>query len=248
MDKQIGDALDEILRAKSCDDMKEEDNNLDKKIDEALEEILAPSPRAQPHAPSTKISRKELIKTVQMNLDNIKDKNKEIEDEKNDIIELTKDIQSDDDIIINKSNGNKHKYENKIPSNFICPISKTIMSEAVMASDGRIYDKINIENWLKDNDTSPISQQKLRHKMLMPFNELTDKINYWKMKNSVKKRRKKKRRSSSLKKKKIKDVSVNNILVSLSPISPLSPLSPNDEHNETKNVNLEIGIDSSDTS
>ena len=72
-----------------------------------------------------------------------------------------------------------------IPLDFICPISKKIMNEPVMAADGRVYDKSSMEQWLKSNDTSPIFGQPLRHKFLMPYNELAGRINHWKMRNSI---------------------------------------------------------------
>jgi len=240
-DQQITEALDEILFDSNEIKEEEEEEDDDEVITLALNEILAPSPSPDPFIsdPFTsnnnqqiiindekKIDRKALIKTVERNLNNIQQRN----------------ISS-----INNKESNK-RYLNKIPSNFICPISNEIISQAVMAADGRIYDKKNIENWLKHNDKSPISGQKLRHKNLMPFNELNEKINYWKMKNLIKKNKKRKKR----KKRKTKSVSdlISSSSMSSSPLSPLSPLSQNedDTNNDNDTNNAEIGIDSSDTS
>eukprot|EP01083_Nonionella_stella_P081394 224187_1 len=96
------------------------------------------------------------------------------------------------------TNGN-NMFRHKIPSNFICPISKNIMNEAVMAADGRIYDRINMETWMETHDVSPVSGKRLRHTELMPFNPLTNEISAWKMKNRVKKKKKRRRRSPLLK-------------------------------------------------
>eukprot|EP01083_Nonionella_stella_P244956 852062_1 len=59
----------------------------------------------------------------------------------------------------NNENDNKQNDENKehIPSKFICPITKKIMINPVVAFDGNIYGKDAILKHLKEKGTSPIT-------------------------------------------------------------------------------------------
>jgi len=123
--------------------------------------------------------------------------------------------------------------EIKIPADFLCPISKTLMNDAVMAADGRMYDRVNIEKHFERSNISPVLGTKLRHQNLMPFNELSDKITRWKMKHRVCKRRRRKRR----KRKKAKS--------SVSEVSALAPCAEGSAQKELQSA--ECGVDSSDT-
>jgi tetratricopeptide (TPR) repeat protein len=51
---------------------------------------------------------------------------------------------------------------------FICPLTKNIFQEPVIAADNYTYEKIAITEWLIRNDTSPKTNQKLLHKNLLP--------------------------------------------------------------------------------
>ena len=51
---------------------------------------------------------------------------------------------------------------------FMCPISKTLMQDPVMASDGYSYERQAIEAYFKSNNTSPITQQPMVNKSLIP--------------------------------------------------------------------------------
>jgi hypothetical protein len=50
----------------------------------------------------------------------------------------------------------------------ICPITKDIMIDPVVASDGHAYDKKAIIEWLKVNNTSPVTRQVLENDTLIP--------------------------------------------------------------------------------
>ena len=50
-------------------------------------------------------------------------------------------------------------HKNKIPSKFICPITKQIMKDPVIAFDENIYERSAIEKYLKENNTSPITDE-----------------------------------------------------------------------------------------
>ena len=70
---------------------------------------------------------------------------------------------------------NKAEYERFIdvanqlpnpPDEFLCPISREIMFDPVVASDGRTYERLNIHTWLETNDTSPMTREKITDKTL----------------------------------------------------------------------------------
>jgi len=44
---------------------------------------------------------------------------------------------------------------------FLCPISREIMKEPVLAADGHTYDKENIEEWFKRSSKSPMTNEKI---------------------------------------------------------------------------------------
>lgn len=52
----------------------------------------------------------------------------------------------------------------QIQDMIICPLSKQIFKEPVMASDGHIYEKHMIEKWIKTNKTSPITREAIVNK------------------------------------------------------------------------------------
>ena len=50
------------------------------------------------------------------------------------------------------------------PSEFLCPISKKLMREAVTAADEHTYDREPLEQWLEIHDTSPKTGIELANK------------------------------------------------------------------------------------
>ena len=42
---------------------------------------------------------------------------------------------------------------------FVCPITKKVMQDPVMATDGYSYEKSAIEEWQKNHNTSPTTKQ-----------------------------------------------------------------------------------------
>ena len=54
------------------------------------------------------------------------------------------------------------------PDYFMCPISKKVMVDPVICSDGHTYDRYDIEKWLKENSTSPVTHAELPDKNLIP--------------------------------------------------------------------------------
>jgi len=55
----------------------------------------------------------------------------------------------------------------QIPKDYICFMTKKIMSEPVKAADGDTYEREAIEEWFQAHDTSPRTKQKLEHKKLV---------------------------------------------------------------------------------
>lgn len=77
----------------------------------------------------------------------------------------------------------KVESSKKLPDEFICPLSKEVMTEPVTAEDKHDYEKSYIERWLKENLISPCNRQKIG-KTLTPNNVLKAKIEAWKKKKS----------------------------------------------------------------
>jgi hypothetical protein len=67
---------------------------------------------------------------------------------------------------VQSSNGND------VPRGMICPISLTIMSDPVFASDGHSYDRNSIEQWLRTHNISPVTNLPLPNKNLIPNHSL----------------------------------------------------------------------------
>jgi hypothetical protein len=68
-------------------------------------------------------------------------------------------------------------YEEKVKSNFICPISGIIMNNPVEASDGYIYEKTEITKFIEEFGMSPVTFKELKKKTLTPQNDLKKQIN-----------------------------------------------------------------------
>ena len=56
----------------------------------------------------------------------------------------------------------------KIPNQYLCPITKDIMQDPVVTSDGNTYEREYIESWLLFHDKSPMTNETLPHKNLTP--------------------------------------------------------------------------------
>ena len=61
-----------------------------------------------------------------------------------------------------------------IPADFIDPINQELMTDPVMVSDGRTYERTSIQNWILTKQrtgaapTSPFSESPLAHRDLHP--------------------------------------------------------------------------------
>eukprot|EP00892_Ulva_mutabilis_P003541 jgi/Ulvmu1/1559/UM110_0022.1 len=50
----------------------------------------------------------------------------------------------------------------QVPELFLCPISREVMENPVLASDGHVYERAQIEAWLKAHQTSPMTNMAMR--------------------------------------------------------------------------------------
>eukprot|EP00483_Globobulimina_turgida_P010512 UN10533 len=65
------------------------------------------------------------------------------------------------------------------PQKFMCPISKSIMTEPVIAFDGNTYEKSAIEQYLKLNKKSPITNQAACTMLLYPNVGIKQEIEFY---------------------------------------------------------------------
>lgn len=65
--------------------------------------------------------------------------------------------------------GFKMEKQPQIPDSYICPISRDIMSDPVMAADGHTYERQEIQQWFDlGKKTSPNTNKELPHCNLVP--------------------------------------------------------------------------------
>ena len=60
------------------------------------------------------------------------------------------------------------KFMDRVPKEFICPITCDIMNDPVVAEDGNTYERADIVQWFKDHDTSPLTNVVLESKKVIP--------------------------------------------------------------------------------
>ena len=87
----------------------------------------------------------------------------------------TKDNDNDDD----------DDVEDKIPSKFICPLTKQIMRDPVIAFDGNVYEREAIKKHLKEKKVSPITGEKAFTIILFPNQQLKKEIQAYNLINDL---------------------------------------------------------------
>jgi len=60
------------------------------------------------------------------------------------------------------------KNKKTIPEEFICPLSKNIMTEPVIIADGSVFERREIINWFKNNNTNPLTFNPIDTKIIIP--------------------------------------------------------------------------------
>ena len=77
------------------------------------------------------------------------------------------------------------KQNEDIPAQYICPITKKIMIDPVMAFDGHCYEKSAIENYLKDHNNSPKTGENAKYNILFPNHLLKQEIEQYIKENDI---------------------------------------------------------------
>ncbi|MDP1574614.1 MAG: U-box domain-containing protein [Coxiellaceae bacterium] len=70
----------------------------------------------------------------------------------------------------------KKEITDQAPAEFLCPITKKIIQDPVVAQDGYTYERAAIQEWFSKNDTSHVTKILLDSKMLFPNNILKQQI------------------------------------------------------------------------
>lgn len=65
------------------------------------------------------------------------------------------------------------------PDEFFCPITRDIMRDPVVCSDGYSYERSAIEAWLKQDTTSPMTKEPLDSSCCVPNRALRSLVNHW---------------------------------------------------------------------
>lgn len=67
------------------------------------------------------------------------------------------------------------------PDEFLCPITRELMKDPVIAADGYSYERQSIESWIRGkNKTSPMTNLPLQTTLLTPNRSLKTAITRWK--------------------------------------------------------------------
>lgn len=66
-----------------------------------------------------------------------------------------------------------------VESSMRCPISRLVMTDPVLASDGYTYDRGSITKWLCANSTSPATGSEMEKTNLVPNHQLRSEIQSW---------------------------------------------------------------------
>ncbi|XP_013599109.1 PREDICTED: U-box domain-containing protein 51 isoform X1 [Brassica oleracea var. oleracea] len=92
------------------------------------------------------------------------------------VLERLKDVASDARNMFSET-GSKH--HNHAPSHFYCPITKDVMENPCVASDGYTYEKRAIKEWLEKNHKSPMTDSPFPNQTLLPNHSLLFAIKEW---------------------------------------------------------------------
>merc|ERR1719447_2592359 len=68
------------------------------------------------------------------------------------------------------------RSDQEIPSDYICPITKQLMKEPVMAFDGHCYERKAIEDYLQSHQKSPVTGKKADFSIVFPNHRLRGEI------------------------------------------------------------------------
>ena len=72
-----------------------------------------------------------------------------------------------------------------IPEDFVCPITKDVMEDPVLANDGYTYERIAIMQYVVNEGKSPMTRQEMNEAQLMPNRALKSIIEKWRTENQT---------------------------------------------------------------
>ncbi|GAM18328.1 hypothetical protein SAMD00019534_015030 [Acytostelium subglobosum LB1] len=98
----------------------------------------------------------------------------------------TKQATTTTSITSSATNNNNNKGDIEIPLFFICPISKKLMENSVIAPDGFSYERNALLDWIKENNVSYITKKPFNVTIFIPNRNLMAQIADWKQKNNYK--------------------------------------------------------------
>uniref|UniRef100_M4D8Y3 RING-type E3 ubiquitin transferase n=2 Tax=Brassica campestris TaxID=3711 RepID=M4D8Y3_BRACM len=99
------------------------------------------------------------------------------------VLERLKDIACD---ARNMFSETVNKHNNHAPSHFYCPITKDVMENPCVASDGYTYEKRAIKEWLEKNHKSPMTDSPFPNQTLLPNHSLLFAIKEWISSHTIK--------------------------------------------------------------
>ena len=99
-------------------------------------------------------------------------------------IEIINSLLSKIDELQRTYNENEGKVE-EIPDEYLCPITKRIMKDPVIAFDGHSYERKAIEDYLRDNNKSPITGENAEYVIVFPNHKLKANIQKYIEENNI---------------------------------------------------------------
>ncbi|CAH8353947.1 unnamed protein product [Eruca vesicaria subsp. sativa] len=99
------------------------------------------------------------------------------------VLERLKDVACNARNMFSETLINRHHHA---PSHFYCPLTKDVMENPCVASDGYTYEKRAIKEWLEKNYESPMTDLPFTNQTLLPNHSLLSAIKEWRSSHIIK--------------------------------------------------------------
>ncbi len=136
-----------------------------------------------------------------------------LESTKKRTLEQDKEIQKKDVVISSKTQRiselekDMTSSHNALADMFLCPITKELPVDPVLAADGKIYERAKIEEWLAKHDTSPATGEKMKDTVLTAASSVvTGTIDFLLKCNAVDEQKKKTLKTKLVNEQKLKEL------------------------------------------
>jgi len=73
-----------------------------------------------------------------------------------------------DELAAAKLAASRPLQQSQLPTEFLCPITREVMDDPVIAADGFTYERRALERWLASHATSPQTNARLPSRLLVP--------------------------------------------------------------------------------